>query len=54
MAAILRVKRKTFEAPEDALVISCKRQKTSDEAEDDSVSAVVKFAATVPNQVNND
>lgn len=55
MAAVLRVKRRNDAEPLEALVIACKRRKTenleSEETVDDSVTAVLKFAGTVKNQV---
>lgn len=56
MAAILRVKRRHDDEPSNALVISCKRQKvTENEVTEAAVSAslttVAKFAGTFSKQV---
>ncbi|XP_060815632.1 probable RNA polymerase II nuclear localization protein SLC7A6OS [Bombus pascuorum] len=58
MAAILRVKRSYYDEPSDALVISCKRQKiTEDEDTEDepsvSITSLAKFARTVKEQDEN-
>ncbi|XP_076648567.1 female sterile (2) ltoPP43 [Halictus rubicundus] len=56
MAAVLRVKRRHDDEPLSALLIACKRMKTSEneEAEDsmtnDSLTTLVKFAGTVNNK----
>ncbi|XP_058798270.1 probable RNA polymerase II nuclear localization protein SLC7A6OS isoform X1 [Phymastichus coffea] len=49
MAAILRVKRKKDDEPQDALIISCKRPKVEydDVSESSAVTAIVKFAGTI-------
>ncbi|XP_014214565.1 probable RNA polymerase II nuclear localization protein SLC7A6OS [Copidosoma floridanum] len=49
MAAILRVKRKKDDEPQDAFLISCKRAKVEDEAAvtEQPLTALVKFAGTV-------
>lgn len=55
MAAILRVKRRHDDEPSNALVISCKRQKTTEYEETEaalsaSLATVAKFAGTVKKQ----
>ncbi|KAF7404698.1 putative RNA polymerase II nuclear localization protein SLC7A6OS [Vespula maculifrons] len=56
MAAILRVKRRHNDEPLNALVIACKRCKTTENDEIENatdlapVTAVVKFAGTITNQ----
>ncbi|XP_017878535.1 probable RNA polymerase II nuclear localization protein SLC7A6OS isoform X2 [Ceratina calcarata] len=55
MAAILRVKRRYTDEPLNALVISCKRQKTAENEEAETtlltpVTTVAKFAGTVDKQ----
>lgn len=65
MAAVLRVKRRNDDEPLEALVIACKRRKTVNpdgqetsksgtDAEEESspVTAVLKFAGTIKNQVS--
>lgn len=58
MAAILRVKRRHNDEPLNALVIACKRCKTTENDETENatnlapVTAVVKFAGTITNQVD--
>lgn len=49
MAAIVHVKRHLDEEPLDALILNCKKRKTSDNATNDlkQVSAVLRFAGTV-------
>lgn len=53
MATVLRVKRRNDDEPWNALLIACKKRKTdeSEAAEANSLTAVVKFAGTVKNQV---
>nr|XP_031850237.1 probable RNA polymerase II nuclear localization protein SLC7A6OS [Nomia melanderi] len=59
MAAVLRVKRRHDDEPLNALLIACKRMKTSENEEvEESTTAsplttVVKFAGTVKNQESN-
>lgn len=52
MAAILRVKRRCDEDPHEALLISCKRQKQDETAENKSLSytALLQFAGTINTQ----
>uniref|UniRef100_A0A1B6G230 Probable RNA polymerase II nuclear localization protein SLC7A6OS n=1 Tax=Cuerna arida TaxID=1464854 RepID=A0A1B6G230_9HEMI len=47
--AVVRVKRHCNEEPIDALLLACKRRKT----ENDNLTSVFKFAATVDNQDEN-
>lgn len=52
MAAVVRVKRLIENEPLDALLINCKKRKTEASASVDlPLSAVLKFAGTVDDQV---
>lgn len=55
MAAILRVKRRHDDEPLNTLVISRKRQKTTDEVAEEafstSVTTIAKLAGTIAKQV---
>lgn len=51
MAAVIRVKRRIFDEPVDSLVINCKRRKTDDTDSETSVSALIKLATTLKNEV---
>ncbi|XP_012535105.1 serine-aspartate repeat-containing protein C [Monomorium pharaonis] len=47
MAAILRVKRKTADSPQESLVIACKRQKTECSDSTPNTQLVAEFAGTL-------
>lgn len=53
METVFRVKRRRDEEPSEALLVTCKRSKQSDEKTCSvPVAALLKFAATVDKQVN--